>query len=334
MKGIPRALFVCSLLASVHCRDASAPAADPDANQPGENPPVGQGSRIAFVTEVTPGAGGFVYVANADGSGVRRLPGAQAYYSKPSWSPDGRRIVVGRFVPSSSSSSVVVIDVDGQGGGVALANGSHPAWSPDGSKIAFSAGGSDVSIHVMDADGRNVKRLTSPNDPSQCTQGSSASDWKSNWSPDGRKIVFERDLHTDDGGYDCGLDGWGYIPYVWLMNADGSGLRRLRSAPSSQSDSDPTWSPDGRFIAYYAPHDGLYLIDSEGAGAPRRLALQNLDAGTAMMPAWSPDGKKLLFLIAAPPNNKLAIVDIESGTTNVLNFPTVAGLLLDPAWSR
>lgn len=37
---------------------------------------------------------------------------------------------------------------------------------------------------------------------------------------------------------------------------------------------------------------------------------------------------------ASPPNNTLAVVDLESGATQVLSFPTVPGLLLDPAWSR
>jgi TolB protein len=333
MKGFPRAMILGSLLASAQCGEATAP----DADAPGADPPtVGSASaRIAFVTELPGAVGGFVYVANADGSGLRQLPGGQAYYSKPRWSPDGRRIVVGRSIPNSSGSSVVVIDVDGRAGIVALASGSHPAWSPDGSKIVFSAGtGPDVGIHVMDADGRNVKRLTSANDPAQCSEGSSGSDWKPDWSPDGRKIVFERDIHTSDAGYDCGLDGWGYLPYVWLMNADGTGLRRLRPVGATQTDSDPTWSPDGRLIAYAVIRDGLYVIDSEGVGPPRRINLQNLDTGFPLSASWSPDGKELLFLVASPPNNRLAVVNLESGVTNVLNLPTVAGLLLYPAWSR
>jgi Tol biopolymer transport system component len=323
-----RAVILCSLVASVQCGDANAPiAAAPDL------PTIGTVSgRVAFVTErldAGGGPGGFVYIANADGSGLKQVAQAQAYYSRPSWSPDGHRIVLGRSYPNSSSSSVIIIDVDGPAGIVALANGSHPAWSRDGSKIAFSAStGLDASIYVMDVDGRNIKRLTSPNDPAQCSEGSSASDWKSDWSPDGRKIVFERDVHTSDaGGYDCGLDGFGYTPFVWLMNADGTGLRQLAKS------SDPSWSPDGRFIAHAVIQDALYVIDSEGAGPERRINL-NIGAGYPLSPAWSPDGKKLLFLIANPPNNKLAIVNLESGVVQVLSFPTVNGAILYASWSR
>jgi Tol biopolymer transport system component len=111
-------------------------------------------------------------------------------------------------------------------------------------------------------------------------------------------------------------------------------LRRLRPSGLTQADSDPSWSPDGRFIAYAVIHDGLYLIDSEGAGPPRRINIQNLKMQYPLNPTWSPDGKKLLFLAVNPPNNKLAVVDLETGATGVLSFPTVTGLLLNATWSR
>jgi Tol biopolymer transport system component len=155
---------------------------------------------------------------------------------------------------------------------------------------------------------------------------------KPDWSPDGGKIVFERQVHHSEGEPDCGLDGWGYTPYIWLMNADGTGLRRLKSDQAPFSESDPSWSPDGRFIAYSSVHNGLYVIDSEGAGPADRITVKV--AGLALSPVWSPDGTKLLFLAASPPSNKLAVVDLASGATQVLSFPTVQGLLLDPAWSR
>lgn len=181
----------------------------------------------------------------------------------------------------------------------------------------------------MNADGSDIRRLTSPNDPSQCSEGSSANDFKPDWSPDGRRILFERQIHTDDDGLDCGLDGWGYVPNVYLVNADGTGLRRLRTLPWTTEDSDPAWSPDGRSIAFSTYRLGVYLIDKDAWFAARPVVA----AGSrALSPVWSPDSRKLLVLSVSPPTNQLVIVELESGTTQVLGFPSVRGLLLDPEW--
>jgi len=328
MKQIQRGLVAVIAFVSVQCSEASAPEGEP----PAITSPSG---RIAFVTEVSP-FNGALYIANSDGSGLRQLTSGPAYHSRPRWSPDRRRIVFARG-SSGSATQVYVIDVDGPSAMVRVADGWDPAWSPDGSKIVFtSSGGINPGvwgIHVMNADGSDVRRLTYPNDPVRCPQGSTAMDLRPDWSPDGRRILFERRLHTsDDGdGYDCGLDGWGYRPNVYVMNADGTGLRRLGSI-STREDADPSWSPDGRLIAFSVLFDGLYVIDNEGAGPEQRVAVPLVGWGSG--PVWSPDGKRLLFLNVNVPNNQLAVVDIATGVTQVLSFPTVSGHLSDPAWSR
>jgi TolB protein len=208
-----------------------------------------------------------------------------------------------------------------------------PAWSPDGSQIVFARVHTGAGLHVMNADGSNIRRLTSPNNPALCTTGTSANDLKPDWSPDGQRIVFERDIHTsEDGGFDCALDGWGYVPNVYVMNADGTGVRRLRSLDWWIDDMDPAWSPDGQFIAFATHFRGMYIVDKDAAYAaePVVVALP----GLGLDPVWSPDGKKLLVLSAIPPTNSLIMVDIATGKTQGLSFPTVPGLLLGPAWSR
>jgi len=67
-------------------------------------------------------------------------------------------------------------------------------------------------------------------DPNQCSAGASAQNLKPDWSPDGKRIFFERDFNIDESnGFDCGLDDYGRVSNVYIMNADGTEIRRLRS---------------------------------------------------------------------------------------------------------
>ena len=100
------------------------------------------------------------------------------------------------------------------------------------------------------------------------------------WSPDGRKIAFVR-LNTRLG--------------VYVVNADGSGMRNLTPKPMGAAYAAPAWSPDGRKIAFASERDGnseIYLMNADGSGQ-RRLTRNLAYDGD---PAWSPDGQKITFV--------------------------------------
>jgi TolB protein len=318
------------LVAGVRCGSASAP--DSGGSPQGSVSPPG---RIAFTTQPSPFSGA-LYIVNSDGSGFREITSGPAFYWRPRWSPDRRRVVFARM-GMDQVGGVYVIDVDGKTGPVRLADGRDPAWSPDGKRIVFTSNGGALvggfGIHVMNADGTGVRQLTSPNNPAQCSAGTSANDLKPDWSPDGQKILFERQISTDDnGGYDCGLDGYGYISHVYVINVDGTGARRLRPVGPTSSDADPAWSPDGRSIAFSTPLGGLFLTDSEGSSTGQPVFTQA--AGIPFTPAWSPDGKKLLYVSLLRPEYHLAVHELASGITTILVVPIASGAVLDPAWSR
>jgi TolB protein len=96
------------------------------------------------------------------------------------------------------------------------------------------------------------------------------------WSPDATKIAFVSDEFI------------AARPEVWVMNADGSGQRRL-----TRKGDEPAWAPDGRSIVF-SRADDIYVMSSDGRGK-RRLTRR----GTS--PSWSPDGRRIAFVRALAP---------------------------------
>ncbi|MFO7696644.1 MAG: hypothetical protein R6X16_05755, partial [Anaerolineae bacterium] len=123
-------------------------------------------------------------------------------------------------------------------------------YSPDGRYRAFvaSTGENQTAIFVeLPAEERTADRtnfqLTNLNGKS----------WDPAWSPDGGRIVF---VSNDTGNTDD----------IWIVNADGSGLKNLTPGISAW-DKRPSWSPDGTRIVFWSNRDGpmqLYIMGADG----------------------------------------------------------------------
>jgi Tol biopolymer transport system component len=129
-----------------------------------------------------------------------------------------------------------------------------------------------ASVYVVNVDGSGSRTLTNR---------ALAFDAHPAWSPDGNRIAFES---TVDGRRT-----------IWVMQADGQGLRRLTDLTGVASETAPAWSPRGDRIAYATDRDGnyeIYVVGADGAGARRLTDSPAADA----VPSWSPDGTRIAFV--------------------------------------
>ena len=143
--------------------------------------------------------------------------------------------------------------------------------------------GTTFQIYAMRPDGSYARRLTRSGFPED----------GAHWSPDGRRIVFV--------GHQDSVAGETYRrPDIFVMNADGTGRRRLFDA--GYSATGPRWSPDGRSIAFewFEPRSGawIHVMNADGSNV-RRLTPAG---GGGFAPDWSPDGTRLLFIAPRAPH--------------------------------
>ena len=175
-------------------------------------------------------------------------------------------------------------------------------------------------IYVMDADGKNQRRLS--NDPFL--------NWDPSWSPDGKRLAFTSTEAKDTERK---------RPQIYVMDADGKNRRRLSNRFIKDAEWHPSWSPDGKQIAYTSSgamdiaggHWRIYVIDADGKNRQR---LSN-DAVNDQQPSWSPDGKRIAFVSSRDRVGlEVYVMDADGGNQRRLtNSPDVHTHNREPSWS-
>jgi dipeptidyl aminopeptidase/acylaminoacyl peptidase len=242
-----------------------------------------------------------VYVCNARGGLPKKITDFTEAASVGYWMPDSRQLLI--YVDRADE-TVQLLLTDREGSWpralVTLPGDVRDARpSPDGKSIIVvfrpENDPNRWDLRLVDVSSAATKLLTGA--PKQ-------KDWFPRWSPDGKMLAFI----SQRAGWD----------HVWLINADGTGLRQLTSSENDFTDLD--WSPDGQQIACTVNRGGAFdlcLLDA-ASGKLTDLARGN---GYYCRLNWAPDGSFITVEYenpTLPPD--IYRIDVPSGTPHQLTF--------------
>ncbi len=202
-----------------------------------------------------------------------------------------------------------------------LARARSPSFSPDGKWLAYESSEESFSdIFRVGLDGANRQRLT------RTERGA----FEPSVSPDGQWVAY---VSTEDGD-----------PEIYRVPANGGQPERLTAF--HREDVSPRWSPDGRHVAFVSNREGqdqVWLMRPDGSGQRRAHheppqtteGQELLSAKTEPLEkdaAWSPDGKRLAYVVRRlGQKSRIWVLDVDSGERVALTDGTSEDD--QPAWS-
>jgi eukaryotic-like serine/threonine-protein kinase len=150
-------------------------------------------------------------------------------------------------------------------------------------QLVFASTRSGIpQLYLVNADGTDLTQLTIM-ERGAC---------QPSWSPDGSQLVF---ISPCLGRADF-LETIYNESSLYIINADGSGLKQLTLSPGS--DFEPAWSPDGERIAFTSVRGGfrqIYSLDVESLEIT--LLTNTTSAIESSQASWSPDGSKIAYMV-------------------------------------
>jgi Tol biopolymer transport system component/tRNA A-37 threonylcarbamoyl transferase component Bud32 len=213
-----------------------------------------------------------LWIASADGSGLRQLTNSGYHNRGPRWSPDGKQIAF--FSTRSGEWEIWTTDLNGsefrQLTRLAGNNVAWPVWSADGKHLAYTLFG--LNTFVIDAskswDAQTVEKL-----PPYPGAGQMFNGW--NWSPDGHMLAGF--LDRDNG--------------VAIYSPASRGFRKL-----TEHGADPVWLSDSRRLLFL-DKGKIHLLDTV-SGTTRELVSVAPEEVARRGFAVSPDDSKIYFSLS------------------------------------
>lgn len=288
-----------------------------------------------------------IWTANTDGSEPLQLTFAEKSSDNPQWSPDGRMIA---FTSSrSGKNNLFVLRLVGgeaeQFTDVKTGVGNF-AWSPNARQIAFVMRDAPTDDEEKGTKGKDDSRWVDENvkmnrlyvmsfekdaqgkrEPRKLTSDFNV-DPDFNWAPDGQTIVFSRTKTPK-------VEYW---PTADLMSIGVAGGEPKTLAATSAAESNPLYSPDGKWISFlvsddpprWAGYRRIALIPA--GGGPPKLLPETFDAQPNVV-NWSADGKLIYFSETRGTTARLYVLDVASNTISELykGSEVISGLSLNRA---
>ena len=278
------------------------------------------GKTIAFLSNREDEKQPQIYLLPTDGGEAKRLTDLKGEIGSFSFSPDGKRLLV-QFRAKEEIEREK--DERKKKLGVVCREIDRVFFKEDGRGYLPKE---RFHLWIVDVKSGKAKQLT---------KGDKYDEWDPAWSPDGRTIAFCSNRSEDPDLDPDAID-------IYLIPVSGGEMKRIETPVGPKGS--PSFSPDGRLIAYYG-HEGkgmgwkntrLWVVPADGKGKARCLTakhdfdvsswtINDMGSLPQVPPTWASDGSAIYFQVAHHGNTVLKRADLDGNVEDVIAKTGVVG---------